>query len=285
MRRLARLLAALVVIALIGLGAAALWTYGRPAETSSALTGSGTIEAATITVGAEQPGRVEEVLVEDGNRVLAGDVLVRLDASRLDPQRDQAEAGVEAAEAGVDAAEAMLRASETSLELVPDGAAQEQIDAAEAQTEAARAQVDAAEAQADAARAALAVVESQIAAATTSSPVDGVVLTRAIEPGEYAAPGTPLIVLGQLDSLTITVYVPEDRYGAIRLGQTARVNVDSFPGETFAASVVRIADEAEFTPRNVQTAESRASTVFAIHLAIDNPDGRLKPGMPADVVF
>ena len=81
------------------------------------------------------------------------------------------------------------------------------------------------------------------------------------------------------------MYVPENRYGTILLGQSARVNVDSFPGETFDARVIRIADQAEFTPRNVQTEQGRSTTVFAVDLAVSNPQGKLKPGMPADVYF
>ena len=116
-------------------------------------------------------------------------------------------------------------------------------------------------------------------------PVDGIVLTRLVEPGEVVAPGGTLLTMGPLEQLTITVYIPEDKYGTINLGQVALVNVDSFPGETFEAMVTRIADQAEFTPRNVQTQEDRRTTVFAIELGIDNPDGKLKPGMPADVEF
>jgi HlyD family secretion protein len=69
------------------------------------------------------------------------------------------------------------------------------------------------------------------------------------------------------------------------LGQTAEVRVDSFPGLTFTATVVHIADQAEFTPRNVQTVEGRSSTFYAIKLQVSDPDGKLKIGMPADVVF
>jgi HlyD family secretion protein len=88
-----------------------------------------------------------------------------------------------------------------------------------------------------------------------------------------------------LNNLTITVYVPEDRYGEITLGQTAEVTVDSFPDEVFIATVIHISDKAEFTPRNVQTVEGRSSTVYAIKLKVENADGKLKIGMPADVVF
>jgi HlyD family secretion protein len=65
----------------------------------------------------------------------------------------------------------------------------------------------------------------------------------------------------------------------------AVVNIDSFPGESFSGRVIRIADRAEYTPRNVQTAEGRSTTVFAVELSVDDPDGKLKPGMPADVEF
>ena len=142
-----------------------------------------------------------------------------------------------------------------------------------------------AQAQVDAAEAAIQVLTEHIEKLTLSSPIDGIVLERAIEPGEVALPSTPLFNLAQLDDLTITVYVPEDRYGEIMLGQSAQVKVDSFPDEVFTGLVVKIADQAEYTPRNVQTQEGRRTTVFAIKLSIQNLDGRLKPGMPADVLF
>jgi multidrug resistance efflux pump len=120
---------------------------------------------------------------------------------------------------------------------------------------------------------------------TLSSPINGVVLDRSIEVGEVAAPGSELIVLADLNTLTVTVYLPESRYGLVKLGQTYPVHVDSFPGETFKGHVSHIANQAEFTPRNVQTVDGRGTTVFAITLDLDPAGGRLKPGMPADVTF
>ena len=110
-------------------------------------------------------------------------------------------------------------------------------------------------------------------------------MTRNVEPGEFVQPGATVFTLANLENLTITVYVPEDRYGEISLGQQAEVNVDSFPGETFSAQVTYIADTAEYTPRNVQTVEGRSATVYAVKLKVDDPSGKLKPGMPADVKF
>ncbi|MCQ3936652.1 MAG: hypothetical protein DPW18_06350 [Chloroflexi bacterium] len=135
------------------------------------------------------------------------------------------------------------------------------------------------------AEASLALVDAQIAKLTVNAPMSGVVLTRNVEPGEFVQPGATTLTLGNINELTITVYVPEDRYGEISLGQSAAVMVDSFPDVTFTATVIQIADKAEFTPRNVQTVEGRSSTVFAIKLSVQDPEGKLKIGMPADVVF
>jgi multidrug efflux pump subunit AcrA (membrane-fusion protein) len=118
-----------------------------------------------------------------------------------------------------------------------------------------------------------------------TSPIDGVVLERLVEPNEYAAPGSTVMVVASLDSLTLTIYVPENLYGQFFLGQAYPVTVDSFPGQTFSGTVSFISDQAEFTPRNVQTTDSRQTTVYAIKLNLDPSDGKLKPGMPADVHF
>ncbi len=135
------------------------------------------------------------------------------------------------------------------------------------------------------AEASLALLDTQIAKLTVYAPADGTILTRNVEPGEFVQPGATAFTLANLDDLTITVYVPEDRYGEISLGQQAEVKVDSFPGDTFTAQVTFIADTAEYTPRNVQTVEGRSATVYAVKLKVDDPGGKLKPGMPADVSF
>jgi HlyD family secretion protein len=150
-------------------------------------------------------------------------------------------------------------------------------------------QAEAAAAQAqltiEQAQASLDLLDAQIAKLTVSAPSDGVIMSRNIQPGEVVPAGSAALKLAQLEDLTITVYVPEDRYGELSLGQPASMSVDSFPDMTFTAVITHIADEAEFTPRNVQTVEGRSSTVYAIRLQVDDPDGKLKPGMPADVTF
>jgi multidrug resistance efflux pump len=135
------------------------------------------------------------------------------------------------------------------------------------------------------AKANLALIDTQIQKLTVYAPMDGVVLTRNVEPGEFVQPGSSAITMADLADLTITVYIPEDRYGEIHIGQEAIVTVDSFPGQTFTATVSKIADQAEFTPRNVQTVEGRSATVYAVKLTVNDSEGKLKLGMPADVVF
>ena len=149
----------------------------------------------------------------------------------------------------------------------------------------AKAALDQAQSSVNSAQANLALLDTQIEKLTVHAPLDGVVLVRNVEPGEFVQPGAVALTMADLNNLTITVYVPEDRYGEITLGQQATVTVDSFAGETFTAEVIHIADQAEFTPRNVQTVEGRSSTVYAIKLKVTDSEGKLKIGMPADVAF
>jgi HlyD family secretion protein len=146
-------------------------------------------------------------------------------------------------------------------------------------------QLQAAQAQVDTGQAALELLDAQLGKLEVVAPVDGVILSRSIELGEVANPGATLMVLAGLTDLRVTVFVPEDRYGQIQLGQNAKLTVDSFPGRGFTGKVLQIANQAEFTPRNSQTVSGRKDTVFAVQLAIANPDLALKPGMPADVSF
>ncbi len=160
-----------------------------------------------------------------------------------------------------------------------------QVAAAKAAADQAQAMADQASAALEQARAAKAVLDVQLTKTLLSAPTNGVILTRNVEPGEMASPGSTLLVIGELAIVKLTVYVPENRYGEVKLGQNVTITVDSFPGETFTGSVKHIADKAEFTPRNVQTVDGRRTTVYAIEIEVPNPDFKLKSGMPADVVF
>jgi HlyD family secretion protein len=189
------------------------------------------------------------------------------------------------ARAGLAVAEERYQASQDRLLQLETGVASPRVEAALAALRQSQAAAEQAQLAIAPAEASLALLEAQIAKLTVTAPMDGVILTRNIQPGEVVPVGSLAMELARLDDLTITVYIPEDRYGELALGQSATVTVDSFPGETFEAVISHIADQAEFTPRNVQTIEGRSSTVYAIRLKVENPAGRLKPGMPADVAF
>jgi multidrug efflux pump subunit AcrA (membrane-fusion protein) len=171
------------------------------------------------------------------------------------------------------------------LRSMQTGEQSESVSAAKGAMDQAQAAVEQAYKANQQAQANLELLDAQMAKLTIYAPLDGVVLTRNVDPGEFVQPGGAAITMANLNELTITVYIPEDNYGQIHLGQAVYVSVDSFPSETFDATVSYISDQAEFTPRNVQTVAGRSATVYAIKLKVSDPNGKLKIGMPADVVF
>jgi HlyD family secretion protein len=185
-------------------------------------------------------------------------------------------------DAQVSVAMASMTEAEKEWDKWKDGPAQVELELAEAALGQAQAQLALAKAQA---AADLDSIDRQIDNLSIKAPIDGVVLERTVEPGEVLVPGSQAFRLADLLTLKITVFIAEDQYGLIQIGAPATVTVDSFPGVTFDAAVARIADQAEFTPRNVQTEEGRKTMVFAVELRVEDPEGRLKPGMPADVTF
>ena len=135
------------------------------------------------------------------------------------------------------------------------------------------------------AQAGLAQVDAAATKLTIASPASGIVTVQAIHTGEVAQPGAALLTVADLGHLKLVVYIPAEQLGQARLDQPVEVTVDAYPAQVFPGRVTRIADQAEFTPKNVQTKEERVKTVFAVEISLDNPDGRLKPGMPADATI
>ena len=405
---------AMIIIPLIVLALVGYWIYSTYTASIEANTASGFIEGEEVTIAAEVGGRIEAIAVEEGDRVTAGQELVRLDRAMLNAQIAQAQAAVDTAkaqlaqvqagprveevrqaeaalaqavaardgakrawenaqaaranpqelDARIAAADAQFKASKSQLDAARANAtaARSRVDAiggidqtrvegkviveqwvaAEAAVQTAQAaydgaqkglqilfdirknpvtldaQVDAAKAQYDTAIAAASVAQArfdgvkagatkeQIAVAEAAvkqaqaafdifqvqasktilkSPVSGIVARRAAHLGEIAAPNAILLSVTNLDLVKLTIYVPETQIGKIKIGDAVGVQVDSFPGKTFQGKVVFINTQAEFTPRNVQTKAERVNTVFAVKLQIANPNGELKPGMPADALL
>lgn len=153
------------------------------------------------------------------------------------------------------------------------------------QVKAADSAVKQAEAALAQAQAALALVDVQLARTVITAPADGIILTQNLQPGETLSPGGVVLTLGQLQEVNLIVYIPETEYGKVKLGDPVSIAVDSFPGKTYQGTVTHISDQAEFTPKNVQTIEGRRTTVYAVKITASNPNFDLKPGMPADVTF
>ena len=195
--------------------------------------------------------------------------LNNLYAMREDTQELNAQ--VDATKTQYQAARAIVGQAEAQLEALKAGATAEEIATLEAQVGQAQAALD--------------TLLKQRDKLSITAPVGGLVLGRSIHEGELAAPGGTMLTLGDLDKVTLTVYVPEDQLGKVNVGQDVEVKVDSFPGRTFTGKVVAIAQEAEFTPRNVQTKEERVNMVFAVDVRIPNSDHALKPGVPADALI
>ena len=135
------------------------------------------------------------------------------------------------------------------------------------------------------AKASVETLEVQLSKTEVYAPASGVIMARNLELGEVVGAGSSGLIIGELDEVELTVYIPEDRYGQVQLGQEATIMVDSFPGESFAGKIIRIANEAEFTPRNVQTVDGRKSTVYGVVIRVPNAEWKLKPGMPADAII
>jgi HlyD family secretion protein len=184
-------------------------------------------------------------------------------------QRDDAKARVDLARERKRAAEERVRVARTTLDRVRAGARKEEL-------EGARARVATVDAQ-------LAVLEKGLRDAQVTAPTGGVVTQKLVNAGEIVAPRTPLVIVTDLDHAWANVFVPEPAVPRIKLGQAATVRTDA--GSTVQGTVTFISPRAEFTPRNVQTADERSKLVYRVKVTVDNSAGVLKQGMPVDADF
>lgn len=227
------------------------------------------------------------------------------DVHQAEAQVDAARAEVPAAQAEVDAATADLQrfdllltrksgsqkqrddaATRRAVALARLEAAVKRVAAAEAvvarvKVGARREEVDVAQARIATTAAAIASLEEQLNDAVLVSPVAGVVTQKLTEAGEVIAPRAPVVVITDLDHAWADVYVPEPAIPRITLGQAATLYTDA-GGAGIPGTVTYISPKAEFTPRNVQTAEERAKLVYRIRITVNNTSGVLKQGMPVD---
>ena len=266
----------------------------------------GNFEATEVTISAEVGGTLERFSVREGARLAAQTNVGLIDTTQLALQRQQLRAQRAAARTRTDQVRSEIDVLETELDvarteqarierLVADEAAtQRQLDdingrvrVLERRIQATRVQLRTIRDEIAALDASIAQVDEQIRDSKLTAPVSGIVLTTHAEPHELVQPGAPLYTVADLDTLTLRAYVSGAQLPNVRLGQSVTVFVDKNETEnqTLSGVVSWIADEAEFTPRMIQTKEERVNLVYAIKVRVPNPDGLLKIGMPGEVVF
>ncbi|MEQ9400600.1 MAG: HlyD family efflux transporter periplasmic adaptor subunit [Longimicrobiales bacterium] len=320
----------LVAVPLVAAAVAiAFVVFGPGTEASDGLSASGTVEATEADLGFQVPGRIEEIVLREGDPVSGGEVVAYLDATEIRAVRDaavaqertatarlrelergarpeelaQAESALASARARADEAR---REAERARTLFEGGAVSRQaLDRAEtalATAEAAARQagdqaalvrqgprtetLDAQRAMVEQARAQVARADAGLGFTRLQAPFPGVVSLRHREPGEVVQPGAPVLSVLDPADRWVRIYVPEDRLGRVRIGMPARIVADTWPDRVYEGEVVYIGSQAEFTPRNVQTAEERTKLVYPVKVRITGDPGfELKPGVPADVTL
>ena len=320
----------LLIVAAVLVIAGVVYLISR-GDRNDALVLHGNVDIRQVELPFAESERIAEVLVREGDPVSAGQVLARLQTTRLVPRVQQAEARVAAqtqallrlqngtrpeetaqvraalvaaeaeaanarsqyertkgisesssgravSEQDLEAARAVLRTTEAqvqsrrkALELALAGPRAEDIAAAEAQLEGARAE--------------LALLQRQLEDAELIAPTDAIVRNRLMEPGEFATPQRPVLSLAVTDPKWVRAYTPESTLGSLRTGMTASVTTDSFPDAPLKGSLGFISSVAEFTPKTVQTEELRTSLVYEVRVFVEDPENRLRLGMPATVRF
>lgn len=278
------------------------WRGAAPATLPSGiLYANGHVEGTPVDVSAEVTAQVTATAFEEGDKVASGDLLVQLDESMHSARLEQARGKLEALRAAREQAVAERevaahhhRTAVAELErirtLERDGqASRQQLDAASnAFAEAAgrlkvvRASERQLAAEIRAAEQAVRTVSLQLEKTTIHAPVGGTVSAKGLRAGELAIPGRLVARLVDLDRVELQVFVAESELGRLRIGDPVRVRVSAFPERRFSGQVIRVDQEAQFTPRDIHLPSERVRMVFGVRIGLENPEGRLKPGMPAD---
>jgi membrane fusion protein PltH len=326
MPRIVRLAALSAVVVAI---AVALWLVLNRHPARTELTLYGNVDLREVDLSFNDSQRVADVLVQEGDHVRRGQLLARLDTSRLAPlvakaqavvdlqqqavqrllagnrPQEIAEARAAVAAAAADAANSEQQYHRTQTLAASSGGravSRQDLDAAKAAYDSAEARLqsaqkaltleqigprreDIAEAQAQlrADQADLAAAQAQLDDAQLRAPLDTVVRSRLIEPGDMASPNQPAFTLSINDPKWVRAYVDEPDLGWVRDGMPATITVDSFPSRSFTGWVGFISSVAEFTPKSVETTELRSSLVYEVRVFVRDPQDQLRLGMPATV--
>ena len=254
------------------------------------ISASGTIEITEVEASSKLAGRIEKLLVDEGDSVLKDQVLIELETKELQAQLKQAQAAYQVSLAQLAQSKSNSENLKTNLErtrqLFKAGSAtQQQLDDQETKYQMAKDQLSSATHLTEQNKASIELIQVNIDNSVIKSPINGLVLSKNTEIGEVVMPGSSLLTLGDLYHPWVKIYIKETDLGKVKLGQKAQVKIDTYPDKVFEGKVTYISSQAEFTPKNIQTKEERVKLVFGIKVSLDNPLQILKPGMPADVIL
>lgn len=295
------------LVALIFVSVAGWWAwrfFSPPPLPEGILEGHGRIEGTEIAVSGKITGRIAVMGVKEGERVEKGAEIARLSADEIEARLAQSQARAEAAERQTTQLSERVKTlahhaakvrvdHERNQSLFRQGVLSKQqfdrsesaLKEAEGELRATEALLAASQSEAAAAQAIRREAEAALSEMRITAPIAGTVVTKAMEEGELALPGRTLVTLVDLTLPYLRVYLPEREIGKVKLGDPARVYIDSFPGRPFEAEVTEVAQKAEFTPKDVHMPDERVTLVYSVKLQIKNPQGFLKPGMPADALI
>ena len=266
----------------------------------------GQFEATETTISSKASGELLMYNVSEGDQLLAGKQVAKIDTTTLNLQKEELKAQLKATRtkienisAEVEVQREQLQTAETNLKriqnlLKDEAATQQQLDDIQGKVRTIRKQIDALQTQKQSVRAEINATQArinrinqQLTDALVTNPVNGTVLTSYVEPHELVGQGQPLYQIANLDTLELRVYVSGAQLPEIKLGQPVEVLVDKNEEENqqLSGGISWIASEAEFTPKMIQTKQERVTQVYAVKVKVPNPDGILKVGMPGEVNF
>jgi len=218
-------------------------------------------------------GKVKELRVDEGSAVSAGEAVALLEQDELVKVKAEIEASLKAAEFNYQQAREDYDRLQSLFET---GAISAQ------RRDTAKTIRDSAQSQVDALRASFDLAVTRLGFTELVSPIDGFILTKSAEVGEVILPGVTVFTVADLKNVWLTAYIGETDLGRVRLNQVVTVRIDTYPGKIYQGRISFISQEAEFTPKQIQTLAERVKLVYRIKVIIDNAQFELKPGMPAD---
>jgi HlyD family secretion protein len=281
------LFASALLVLLLAAGGFGYWKSMHDRLPEGLYVGNGRLEATEVQIASKTPGRLAEVLVNEGDKVSKGQLLARMDTRTLEAQRDQALAEVLRARENLSAAQAnvQLRQSEQLLaqqelkrsqELFKHGFVSGQI------IDQQQARLDTGGAAVAAARAQVSAVGAAIDDSSLRAPIDGVIQLRMAEPGEVLGAGGRVLLLIDPSDQYMNLYLSASITGRLAVGEEARILLDALPDHPLPAKISFVAAKSQFTPKEVETRDERQKLVFRVKLRLTDPSAlpQAKPGMP-----